>query len=80
MLLRSRRAISGESISILQVFPKVRGTRGERLENYFVDDDGCEYCPSCLQCPLPVCKHDDPVGALRWVERTRKGLSLEVQL
>jgi len=58
MLLRSRRAISGESISSLQLFPKVRGTRGERPENYFVDDDGCEYSPSCLQCPLPVCKYD----------------------
>jgi len=61
--VRSRRAISGQSISSLQVFPKVRGTRGERLENYFVDDDGCEYSPSCLQCPLPVCKYDDTVGS-----------------
>jgi len=54
--------ISGEKVSGCQVFPKVRGTRGERLENYFVDD-GCEYSPSCLQCPLPVCKYDDPVGS-----------------
>jgi len=61
MLLGRRRAISGESISSLQVFPKVRGTRGERPEDYFVDDDGCEYSPppaGCLQCPLPVCKYD----------------------
>ena len=21
-------------------------------------DDGCEASPSCLECPLPVCKHD----------------------
>jgi len=61
MLLRSRRAISGESISSLQVFPKVRRTSGEKVEDYFGDDDGCEYSPppaGCLQCPLPVCKYD----------------------
>jgi len=61
-MLLGRRAISGESISSLQVFPKVRGTRGEKLEDYSVDDDGCEYSPSCLQCPLLVCKYDGPVG------------------
>jgi len=63
ILLGSRRAISGESISSLQVFPKVRGTRGEKVEDYFCDDDGCEYSPFCLQCPLPVCKYDGPVGS-----------------
>jgi len=71
MLLRSRRAISGESISTLQVFPKVRATRGERPENYFVADDGCQYSPTCLRCPLPTCKYDDPVGVFLWVMRKR---------
>ncbi len=23
-------------------------------------DEGCEVSPSCLRCPLPVCKYDDP--------------------
>lgn len=26
-------------------------------------DDGCEHSPSCLNCPLPMCKHD---GAFFW--------------
>jgi hypothetical protein len=25
-----------------------------------------EYSRSCLRCPLPVCKYDDPVAALIW--------------
>ena len=41
--------------------PKVR-TTGVRIpmgdrSSYF-RDDGCEASPSCLECPLPVCKHD----------------------
>ena len=27
-----------------------------------VPDQGCQYSPSCLACPLPVCKHDRPNG------------------
>ena len=23
-------------------------------------DTGCDVSPSCLRCPLPVCKYDDP--------------------
>ena len=23
-------------------------------------DTGCQYAPSCLACPWPVCKDDDP--------------------
>jgi len=30
------------------------------VDEHFVPDDGCEYSPSCLLCPLPVCKYDDP--------------------
>lgn len=29
-------------------------------------DNGCELSPSCLRCPLPVCKYDDP----NWRRRT----------
>ena len=28
----------------------------------FYPDEGCEVSPSCLTCPLSICKHDDPVG------------------
>ncbi len=27
-------------------------------------DDGCELAPSCLRCPLPICKYDYPGGVL----------------
>ncbi|MQF84586.1 MAG: HTH domain-containing protein [SAR202 cluster bacterium] len=29
-------------------------------KDYFYDD-GCEYSKSCLQCPLVLCKYDDPI-------------------
>ena len=25
-------------------------------------DDGCDVSKSCLKCPLPQCKYDDPTG------------------
>ena len=31
-------------------------------------DTGCEVSPSCLQCPLPQCKYDDPI----WYQRYRR--------
>lgn len=37
-------------------------------ENASYRDNGCEVSPSCLICPLPVCKYDDP-GWLRRVSR-----------
>lgn len=30
-------------------------------------DSGCDVSPSCLACPLPICKHDDPA----WWRRVR---------
>ena len=35
-----------------------------RPEFFTYTDDGCEYSPSCLSCPLPACKYDYPGGAL----------------
>ena len=40
-------------------------------ESYPYRDDGCEVSPSCLRCPLPVCKYDDP-GRERREERNRR--------
>lgn len=37
-------------------------------ENTAYRDEGCELSPSCLRCPLPVCKYDDP-GWIRRVNR-----------
>jgi hypothetical protein len=30
-------------------------------------DAGCECSPSCLSCPLPMCKHDNPTWYMRQV-------------
>ena len=32
------------------------------------EDTGCEASESCLGCPLPKCKHDDPA----WYQRNRR--------
>lgn len=37
----------------------------------FHADLGCEVAPSCLACPLPACKHDDPTGYQRWRRQLR---------
>ncbi len=31
-------------------------------ENATYRDDGCDIHPSCLSCPLPVCRYDIPGG------------------
>ena len=30
-------------------------------ERFPYRDDGCEIYPSCLRCPLPQCKYDNPL-------------------
>ncbi|MDY6908268.1 MAG: helix-turn-helix domain-containing protein [Chloroflexota bacterium] len=32
------------------------------LERFEYMDEGCELFPSCLRCPLPRCRYDDPSG------------------
>ena len=44
-------------------------------EMYHYEDTGCEVSLSCLNCPLPRCKYDDPV----WFQRYRRmGRDLKV--
>jgi AraC-like DNA-binding protein len=44
----------------------IRIVRAETLpENINYRDDGCEVYFSCLDCPLPICKFDDP----GWLQR-----------
>ena len=40
-------------------------------EHFQYRDNGCEVSPSCLSCPLPKCKHDDP-GWLRSYRRAQR--------
>ena len=37
-------------------------------EFYHYEDSGCEVSSSCLNCPLPQCKYDDPT----WFQRYRR--------
>ncbi len=37
-------------------------------EFYHYEDNGCVVSDSCLDCPLPRCRYDDPV----WFQRNRK--------
>jgi hypothetical protein len=34
-------------------------------------DQGCEYAPSCLDCPFPQCLYDEPRGRQRWLKGLR---------
>jgi len=44
----------------------IRLVRADTLpENINYRDDGCEVSLSCLDCPLPICKFDDP----GWLQR-----------
>ena len=36
-------------------------------EQFHYRDEGCEISSSCLHCPLPQCKYDDP----GWMRRER---------
>lgn len=37
-------------------------------EFYHYEDTGCEVSDSCLDCPLPLCRYDDPT----WFQRNRR--------
>jgi hypothetical protein len=37
-------------------------------ELYVYEDTGCEVSASCLNCPLPQCKFDDPI----WFQKYRQ--------
>jgi hypothetical protein len=37
-------------------------------EFYHYEDTGCEVSDSCLDCPLPRCKYDDPA----WYQKHRR--------
>jgi hypothetical protein len=42
----------------------VRPLRADALPEYTdYEDTGCDLYPSCLSCPLPRCRYDEPGGA-----------------
>ena len=47
-------------------------------ENAVYLDTGCApELPSCLECPLEVCKYDDPEALVRWQETRRVAVAVE---
>jgi hypothetical protein len=49
-------------------------------EHYPYRDDGCDVSPSCLGCPLPWCKYDDPVAYHRELQESRDRKVVQVKL
>ena len=45
-----------------------RAAPDDASEFYHYEDTGCEASDSCLDCPLPFCKYDDP----SWYQRNRR--------
>ena len=45
-----------------------RAYADDASEFYHYEDTGCEASDSCLDCPLPRCKYDDPA----WYQRNRR--------
>lgn len=40
----------------------MRVTQRDTLpEGMDYSDDGCDYAPKCLECPLPACRYDNPL-------------------
>ena len=50
---------------------KPAGTAVAPSYDYF-PDNGCSIAPSCLNCPLPFCRYDDPAGYLSWQQKQRR--------
>ena len=48
-----------DAVTLLDVVP----------EHYPYSDEGCEVSHSCLRCPLPQCKYDDP----GWFRKLKQG-------
>ncbi|MBI4298344.1 MAG: helix-turn-helix domain-containing protein [Chloroflexi bacterium] len=48
-------------------------------EYYPYRDNGCEVSPSCLACPLPKCRYDDPGWIQREAREKRDGEVLKVR-
>ena len=45
----------------VQALPLITRQDGMPRGNEILYNDlGCEYSPTCLDCPLPTCQHDEP--------------------
>ncbi|KKM84785.1 hypothetical protein LCGC14_1295720 [marine sediment metagenome] len=60
---------------VTEMFPLVR--RDALPEDSTYIDDGCEVAPSCLSCPLLVCRYDRPAGLRSLRSEARMDLAAE---
>ncbi len=51
------------------VKPRVRSDALPEFTRY--RDDGCDVSPSCLNCPLPRCRYEEPGGLRALLNKTR---------
>jgi len=42
-------------------------------KDYLRKDTGCEFAPSCLNCPFESCVYEYPGGRKAWLKRGRDG-------
>jgi hypothetical protein len=62
---RARRARVRAHLRLVRIDPPERVREDALPDRMAFPDTGCELAPSCLHCPLPRCKHDEPGGARR---------------
>ncbi len=75
-LLR-RRAMPGGTQAQEPAYGRVRSDSLPEHTRY--RDDGCEVNPSCLTCPLPRCRYDEPGGLRGMVNSYRDGQMAEMR-
>ena len=61
--LRTRKARVRAHLRLVRIDPPERVREDALPDRMPFPDTGCELAPSCLHCPLPRCKHDEPGGA-----------------
>ena len=48
-------------------------------EEFPYEDKGCEFSPSCLNCPFPECLEEEPWGKEKFLKRRRAERMLELK-
>ena len=60
--------------------PKPRGRRESLPEYTRYRDDGCDISESCLTCPLPRCRYEEPGGLRALLNETRDRQIVQLRL
>ena len=73
MDLREFRELVVDGVGAPEHFAPVQPDTGRDSRPEFVHyrDVGCEISPSCLRCPLPQCRYDDPGWLRRRIKEKR---------